>query len=162
MRTMFNPGFSAKEAMARLSDMIDEGEIFIELLAKIANGEGFVADMDDMAKHVTFDIIMQATIGVKSHSQAAFHELNELIRVMGTLPGDATSLNPLHKVDFIKFGKLRYYEWRIKKWLTPVMLARWVEIKQGKRRREEVRPGLGVGKTSRTDRFWIEARDTGC
>jgi cytochrome P450 len=132
MRTMFNPGFSAKETMARLSDMVDEGDIFVELLAKIANGEGFVADMDDMAKHVTFDIIMQATLGVKSHSQTTFHELNDLIRVMGTLPGDATSLNPLHQVNFIKFGKQRYYEWRIKKWLTPVMLARWEEIKQGK------------------------------
>jgi len=61
MRTMFSPGFSAKEAMARLSDMVDEADIFVELLAKIANGEGFVADMDDMAEHVTFDISMQAT-----------------------------------------------------------------------------------------------------
>jgi cytochrome P450 len=128
MRTTFNSGFSAVNTIARVPDMVDEADIFVDILEGIAKKDGFVESFETLAKRLTFDIIMLAVLGIKSSSQTKEHPLGKLIRIIAGLPGDATSINPLHQINIIKFGKMRYYEWKIKQWLRPVILERWKKI----------------------------------
>lgn len=131
MRSIFNPGFAPAETMSRIPGMVDEGEVFVDVLATCARGDGFVESMNALLKRLTFDIIMRASLGIQSSSQRSPHPLGEMMRIMSTIPGNTTSLNPLHKVNFVKFGRWCFYEWKIKQWLKPLLLARWEDIKKG-------------------------------
>ncbi|KAL3421803.1 hypothetical protein PVAG01_05959 [Phlyctema vagabunda] len=129
LRTMFNPGFSAANLMSMVPMLVEEGEIFTSRLSKLAAVDGgFVRSMDSVAAALTVDIIGQALLGVKFHTQTTprgtlVSSIIETSRLVKTL----TNIS-LERFNLWRLAKVRYYDYLANSELSSVLLKKWEEL----------------------------------
>lgn len=128
-RSLFNPGFSSTNILTLMPAMLEECEVFVSKLSKIANSGGYTPSMMSLLKGVTVDIIFRSALGTRIRSQEIPNETVELLAAAALLP-DAASLNPLSQYNFVRMIKINYYEWRIKQVITKDVLERWEYVKE--------------------------------
>ncbi|GAP85036.2 putative cytochrome P450 4V3 [Rosellinia necatrix] len=71
-RSRFNPGFSQRNLMAMLPELIEEVSIFIAQLEGLAGGGGKwgpVFQLEEKTTNLTFDIICRAAVGMRLNEQ---------------------------------------------------------------------------------------------
>ncbi|KAJ0117029.1 cytochrome p450 [Diaporthe amygdali] len=67
-RSVFNPGFSAKNLTALLPAFLEEIQVLKERLVKVARS-GEVVKMEGTIQRATVDVIFRAALGIRLHSQ---------------------------------------------------------------------------------------------
>ncbi|KAI0841068.1 cytochrome P450 [Hypoxylon sp. FL0890] len=78
-RSMFNPGFSARNLLSLVPDMIEEVLVFRERLEKAA-ASGEVVKLEDYTTDITVDIIGRAVLGTRLHTQTRPNRLMEIMK----------------------------------------------------------------------------------
>ncbi|OTA91288.1 hypothetical protein M434DRAFT_76457 [Hypoxylon sp. CO27-5] len=78
-RSMFNPGFSAKNLLSLVPDMIEEVLVFRERLRKTA-ASGEVVKFEDYTTDITVDIIGRAVLGTRLETQTRPSRLMETMK----------------------------------------------------------------------------------
>ncbi|KAI1764003.1 cytochrome P450 [Hypoxylon sp. FL1150] len=73
-RTMFNPGFSVRNLLSLVPDMIEEALVFRERLRMVASSEE-VVKLEDYTTNVTVDIIGRAVLGTRLQTQVKENRL---------------------------------------------------------------------------------------
>ncbi|XXH01371.1 hypothetical protein Hte_007731 [Hypoxylon texense] len=72
-RSRFSPGFSPRNLTALLPELIEEAQVFVSELRKLAgeNGEwGPVFQLEEKTTNLTFDIIVRASVDLRLHEQS--------------------------------------------------------------------------------------------
>lgn len=72
-RSRFSPGFSPRNLTALLPELIEEVQVFVDGLKKLAgkNGEwGSVFQLEEKTTNLTFDIIVRASVDLRLHEQS--------------------------------------------------------------------------------------------
>ncbi|KAI1137908.1 cytochrome P450 [Hypoxylon sp. FL0543] len=78
-RSMFNPGFSARNLLSLVPDMIEEALVFRERLGKAA-ASGEVVRLEKYTTDITVDIIGRAALGTRLETQTRTSRLMETMR----------------------------------------------------------------------------------
>ncbi|KAI1482445.1 hypothetical protein K445DRAFT_53084 [Daldinia sp. EC12] len=104
-RSMFNPGFSAKNLLSLVPDMIEEVLVFRNRLEKAATS-GEVIRLADYTTNLTVDIVGRAVLGTRLQTQVKPNRLMELMK---------------------RQLKLIYFELSLSKQLNPLVpLKNWI------------------------------------
>ncbi|KAI1415617.1 cytochrome P450 [Hypoxylon sp. FL1857] len=104
-RSMFNPGFSARNLLSLVPDMIEEVLVFRERLGK-AVASGQVVKFENYTTDITVDIIGRAVLGTRLETQIRPNRLMETMKSQ---------------------LKLIYFELNLKKALNPLRpLKHWI------------------------------------
>ncbi|KAI1650323.1 cytochrome P450 [Daldinia loculata] len=78
-RGLFNPGFSTKNLLSLVPDMIEEVLIFRERLRKVA-ATGEVIKLEDYTTNITVDIVGRAVLGTRLQTQIKPNRLMETMK----------------------------------------------------------------------------------
>ncbi|RYP46982.1 hypothetical protein DL768_006905 [Monosporascus sp. mg162] len=104
-RSMFNPGFSAKNLLSLIPSFIEEALVFKERLKKAA-ANGDVVRLEAYTTDLTFDIIGRAVLGTRLNAQVRPHPITETMT---------------------KQLQLLYFALNLKKELNPLRLVKhWI------------------------------------
>ncbi|XXG98644.1 hypothetical protein Hte_004971 [Hypoxylon texense] len=104
-RMMFNPGFSIKNLLSLVPDMIDEVLVFRERFRKAASS-GEVVKLEDYTTDITVDVIGRAVLGTRLQTQVKAN------RLMSTMKSQL---------------RLIYFELDLRKILNPIRpLRHWI------------------------------------
>ncbi|KAI0171957.1 cytochrome P450 [Hypoxylon sp. FL1284] len=118
-RSMFNPGFSAKNLLSLVPDMMEEVLVFRERLREAASS-GDVVKLEDLTTGVTVDIIGRAVLGTRLQTQVKASRLMETMKSQLSLiyiELDLTKLlNPLRPLKHWIYNRMIQNE------LTPYIL----------------------------------------
>ncbi|KAK5108862.1 hypothetical protein LTR62_007752 [Meristemomyces frigidus] len=116
-RSAFNPGFSQTHLMSLVPVMLDECEIFVEILRKRAeNNELFRMERD--ATRLTVDIIGKVVLDVDLNSQKGYNPLVHAFMQQVRWQRIGTQFNPIELID----GPIRdvvqtYYNWQMDRYI---------------------------------------------
>ncbi|KFY10150.1 hypothetical protein V492_05163 [Pseudogymnoascus sp. VKM F-4246] len=127
LRTMFNPGFSQANLLSMVPMIVEETAIFVSKLSKIAAGDGFVENTDNLAAAVTVDIIGQALLGVKFNAQTSSNALVASVVRASHLVKTFTNFDPM-RLDPWRYIQLRYHEAVSNTKIAEIISARWTEL----------------------------------
>lgn len=124
LRTMFNPGFSQSNLLSMVPMIVEETNIFVDKLSKIAAGDGFIESTDDLAAAVTVDVIGQALLGVKFNAQTTSNTLVTGVVRASHLVKTFTNFD-ITRLNAWRYLQLRYYEAVSNTKITEILSARW-------------------------------------
>lgn len=96
-RSILSPGFSARNVQALMPEMLEEIQVFRDILRSLAE-TGETVPMTKLAASLTVDVIARAVLGARLQVQTHGHEFfNALKRQIRRLIVDATPYTLLHK-----------------------------------------------------------------
>ena len=78
-RALFNPGFSGNYILQQTSHIIDEAEVYVQILREYAN-KGDMFSLDDVTCWYLMDVIGSVTLDSRLHSQRRYNPLATALR----------------------------------------------------------------------------------
>ncbi|KAI1377841.1 cytochrome P450 4V3 [Hypoxylon crocopeplum] len=107
-RTRFSPGFSPRNLTALLPELLEEAQVFVDGLKKLAGKDGKwgpVFKLEEKTTNLTFDIIMRAAVDMRLHEQSRTSTspfkaaMMDQIRLMGMVT-NAARIIPIGKMPW--------------------------------------------------------------
>ncbi|KAK5653952.1 hypothetical protein OQA88_7877 [Cercophora sp. LCS_1] len=77
-RARLNPGFSARNVVSMVPDLLEEVQIFIEKLKKTATS-GNIIKLEEFTLPLTIDVVSRAAIGLRLQSQTVKHPIHRAL-----------------------------------------------------------------------------------
>lgn len=116
-RSAFNPGFSAAHLMTLVPTIVDECNIFCDIMTKHAENNDLFR-MEQATTRLTVDIIGKVALDDAFGSQTGYNELVDAFNsTVRWLPVGART-QPSELIDFRRPIILRYNNWRMKRYLS--------------------------------------------
>ncbi|KAI5919079.1 cytochrome P450 [Camillea tinctor] len=78
-RSLFNPGFSANYLLRQTSHIVDEAEVYVDILREHAR-EGDLFHLDDLTCYYLMDVLGAVALDSRLHSQRRFNPLAMALR----------------------------------------------------------------------------------
>lgn len=120
-RSVFNPGFSAKNLTALVPAFLEEIQVLKERLVKVA-GTGQVIKMEETIQRATVDVIFRAALGIRLHSQTSPNDfVTTLQNQIWWLVCDSSPPNTIKSMIPIRPFMLWWNSVKMKKFLTPLI-----------------------------------------
>ncbi|KAI1081024.1 cytochrome P450 4V3 [Whalleya microplaca] len=107
-RSRFSPGFSPRNMLAMLPELLEEALVFVDCLKDLAGKDGKwgpVFKLEEKTTNLTFDIIARAALDVRFHEQTSKTggplkvAMMKQIRLMSTM-ANAARLSPIGKMPW--------------------------------------------------------------
>ncbi|KAK5155969.1 hypothetical protein LTS14_005535 [Recurvomyces mirabilis] len=116
-RSAFNPGFSAAHLMSLVPVMLDEGQIFVDILKKrVRNNEVFRVERD--TTRLTVDIIGKVVLDVDLASQKGYNELVDAFMQQVRWQRVGVQFNPIEIIDWpLRDAVQTYYNWKMDRYI---------------------------------------------
>ncbi|EDN98258.1 hypothetical protein SS1G_13116 [Sclerotinia sclerotiorum 1980 UF-70] len=141
-RALFNPGFALAHLTTLIPSIVDESDIFRNVLGKLADS-GEVHPVEEAAAFATIDIMGHVVLDISLNSQTTENELVEYFRQSISWTPKIVATNPL--VNFNPLGPImrKYYERKMDGYLDKVLDARFAE-KEGNASKSKKKPVIDV------------------
>ncbi|TGO29044.1 hypothetical protein BPAE_0019g00140 [Botrytis paeoniae] len=137
-RALFNQGFALAHLTTLMPSLVDEVEIFRDVLGKLAD-TGEVHPIEEAAAFLTIDIMGHVVLDISLNSQTMKSELVEYFRNSISWTPKIVATNPLVNLNPLGPIMRKYYEWKMDGYLNKVLDTRFAE-KEGSATKGKKKP----------------------
>ena len=124
-RSAFNPGFSAKHIMSLVPAIVDETQVFCDLMTEKAKKQELFR-LERVATKLTVDIIGKVVLDVALDSQRGPNTLvDSMLSFIKWMELGNTWMNPFAILDIRGSFILRYHTWKMNRYLSRIIEDRF-------------------------------------
>ncbi|KAL9107804.1 MAG: hypothetical protein Q9227_007319 [Pyrenula ochraceoflavens] len=127
-RGVFNPGFSANHLMTLTSNIVEETEVFVNILRELSQTRKLFR-MKDLTDNLTMDIIGRVAMNTELDSQRRSNSLVDALRMQVKWLTFGADVNPLTRYNPLRPLVHRYNSWRMNDYVIRVIDRRFKELR---------------------------------